>query len=159
MGGCVRIFVSLRQYLFCHFQVLQYLFCMDCDTDYLFTILVKLKWFKVVMKLLFFKAASWFFFSPKSQSDYLFIDPPFHLVSRLSRGLYASIYNNHCACDNNVDSLSIDFLGVNECENNNGGCEQLCIDTYDGYCCMCRKGYKLIPLPTDCKGMDTIYLN
>ena len=37
----------------------------------------------------------------------------------------------------------------------NGGCEQICVDTYDGYCCLCRPGYELTPL-TDvgCEGKD-----
>ena len=35
---------------------------------------------------------------------------------------------------------------ANECETNNGGCHDICVDTYDGYCCMCRAGYHLVPL-------------
>ena len=34
----------------------------------------------------------------------------------------------------------------NECETNNGGCDDICVDTYDGYCCMCHPGYHLLPL-------------
>ena len=41
----------------------------------------------------------------------------------------------------------------NECEVNNGGCHDICVDTYDGYCCMCRPGYHLTPLENyDCAG-------
>ena len=40
------------------------------------------------------------------------------------------------------------YLDVNECEVGNGGCSQICVDTFDGYCCMCRPGYELIPLTT-----------
>ena len=40
---------------------------------------------------------------------------------------------------------------ANECEMNNGGCHDICVDTYDGYCCMCRPGYHLTPLENyDC---------
>ncbi|KAI0220319.1 hypothetical protein LSAT2_028165, partial [Lamellibrachia satsuma] len=31
----------------------------------------------------------------------------------------------------------------NECRSNNGGCSQLCIDTYGSYYCSCRPGYRL----------------
>ena len=48
----------------------------------------------------------------------------------------------------------------NECENNNGGCDHICVDTYDGYCCMCRKGYHLIQLEQfNCKGRKHILLH
>ena len=41
----------------------------------------------------------------------------------------------------------------NECEVNNGGCHDICVDTYDGYCCMCRAGYHLVPLENfNCEG-------
>ena len=42
------------------------------------------------------------------------------------------------------------ILGANECMKENGGCAHICVDTYDGYCCMCRTGYELVPVTTDC---------
>ena len=48
------------------------------------------------------------------------------------------------------------FAVTNECEIDNGGCEHVCIDTYDGYCCTCEKGYELIPLETGCNGTYTL---
>ena len=32
----------------------------------------------------------------------------------------------------------------NECSINNGGCSQLCINTYDSYYCTCKYGYSLV---------------
>jgi len=32
---------------------------------------------------------------------------------------------------------------INECKYNNGGCSQICVDTYDSYYCTCRAGYEL----------------
>ena len=47
---------------------------------------------------------------------------------------------------------------TNECETNNGGCEDICVDTYDGYCCMCSPGYHLIPLEQfNCEGSYSLF--
>lgn len=32
---------------------------------------------------------------------------------------------------------------TNECLNNNGGCQQLCVDTLESYYCACREGYQI----------------
>ena len=36
-----------------------------------------------------------------------------------------------------------DSCGVNECLTGNGGCDQDCVDTKDGFHCQCRQGYKM----------------
>ncbi|XP_063984190.1 very low-density lipoprotein receptor-like isoform X3 [Diachasmimorpha longicaudata] len=43
--------------------------------------------------------------------------------------------------------------GVNECENDNGGCTDICIDMPIGYRCACRPGYRLINNRT-CEDID-----
>lgn len=42
--------------------------------------------------------------------------------------------------------------GHNECNDKNGGCSQLCVDTPAGYYCDCQSGFKLIDNHT-CDGM------
>ena len=36
------------------------------------------------------------------------------------------------------------YLDINECEDNNGGCSQLCINTIGSYYCNCNTGYHFI---------------
>lgn len=61
---------------------------------------------------------------------------------------------NHCisinlTCDGKNDCGSWedepqDKCNITECENNNGGCSQKCIDKPIGYYCDCKEGYKLV---------------
>ncbi|XP_059048111.1 very low-density lipoprotein receptor isoform X2 [Achroia grisella] len=53
----------------------------------------------------------------------------------------------------NFEDEPRDKCGENECEKNNGGCTQLCVDTPVGYYCDCNKGYKLIDNRT-CEDID-----
>lgn len=41
--------------------------------------------------------------------------------------------------------------GRNECDVNNGGCNQKCVDVPLGYYCACESGYKLVDSKT-CEG-------
>ena len=36
------------------------------------------------------------------------------------------------------------YIDVNECDLNNGGCDDNCINTVGGYYCECREGHTLI---------------
>ena len=44
-----------------------------------------------------------------------------------------------------------------ECNNNNGNCDQLCVETYDSYYCDCMAGWKLRNDPYDCGREYQIY--
>jgi len=42
---------------------------------------------------------------------------------------------------------------LNECRINNGGCEQVCVDTSDSYYCVCYEGFQLVPTTFICLGI------
>ena len=44
------------------------------------------------------------------------------------------------------------FADKNECAENNGGCQHLCVNTDGHYHCACRPGYKLHQNSRDCIG-------
>merc|ERR1711988_1553031 len=47
---------------------------------------------------------------------------------------------------------------TNECLSNNGGCQQLCVDTFESYYCACASGYKILNDPNalnNCPGGAT----
>ena len=45
------------------------------------------------------------------------------------------------------------FLGINECLNYNGHCQQICNDTKTSYFCSCRPGYEVDKEdPKGCQG-------
>ena len=52
------------------------------------------------------------------------------------------------------------FTEENECLNDNGGCEGLCVNTVGGYYCTCKDGLKLEPVEAvNCDGRnDVIYI-
>lgn len=43
------------------------------------------------------------------------------------------------------------FSETDECRNNNGGCEQICVDTIGGHRCSCHPGYELKSNNKDCE--------
>ena len=50
---------------------------------------------------------------------------------------------SHCTCV---------VAAENECLTNNAGCQQICVDTFDSYYCMCRPGYRIQPTNFNCPG-------
>ena len=49
-------------------------------------------------------------------------------------------HNNDCG---NWEDEPKDSCGKNECQSENGGCEQICFDTPAGFFCGCKQGYQL----------------
>ena len=44
-------------------------------------------------------------------------------------------------------------IDINECDTNNGGCEQDCINTIGSYQCQCREGYETNNNGINCTGI------
>ena len=49
--------------------------------------------------------------------------------------------------------ISVD---INECSDNNGGCEQMCINTHGSFYCDCDVGYSLLPNGKSCSGIYNV---
>ena len=54
-----------------------------------------------------------------------------------------------------VDSIMVLFSDVNECQLNNGNCEQGCTNTEGGFFCTCMDGFFLFNA-THCRGMPYV---
>ena len=51
-------------------------------------------------------------------------------------------------------------LDLNECDVKNGGCNQICTNTYGNFVCSCQEGYLLQIDGFNCQGMvDTEIIN
>ena len=61
-----------------------------------------------------------------------------------------------CNGKSNVSSYSENYqcinIDVDECEINNGGCNQTCSNTYGTFECSCDNGYSLAADGLDCNG-------
>jgi len=47
-------------------------------------------------------------------------------------------------CGNWEDEPKSCFLNISECAKDNGGCDQICVDTIDSFFCDCKPGFKLV---------------
>ncbi|XP_045126059.1 very low-density lipoprotein receptor-like isoform X3 [Portunus trituberculatus] len=63
------------------------------------------------------------------------------------------VCNGNDDCGNSKDEPTDGTCGRNECENYNGGCSQVCVDTPAGHYCKCNKGFMLIN-STQCDDID-----
>ena len=48
---------------------------------------------------------------------------------------------------------------INECQNNNGGCDQKCLNSVGSYQCDCFKGYKYDKQTNRCNGKSLLFCN
>ena len=51
-----------------------------------------------------------------------------------------------------INGFITPFLDTNECLDNNGGCDQICVNTIGSYSCDCKSGYLLQSNDRDCTG-------
>ena len=50
----------------------------------------------------------------------------------------------------------LSFIDINECSQNNGGCEHICRNTAGSYYCRCNKGYALNADQRTCRGKNQL---
>ncbi|KAG0726660.1 Very low-density lipoprotein receptor [Chionoecetes opilio] len=63
------------------------------------------------------------------------------------------VCNGNDDCGNAKDEPTDGTCGKDECENYNGGCSQICMDTPAGHYCKCNKGFMLMN-GTQCEDID-----
>ena len=69
--------------------------------------------------------------------------------------------NVHCTKHCMLEQTFIHLLplqDVDECTNNNGGCEQVCNNTIGSFLCDCVTGYQLDRNGLNCNGMLCMFL-
>ena len=55
-------------------------------------------------------------------------------------------------------SIIVKLSDVNECQTNNGGCEQVCTNTVGSYVCSCNPGFRLSSNGHNCNGKYQIVI-
>ncbi|XP_069159627.1 very low-density lipoprotein receptor isoform X9 [Procambarus clarkii] len=63
------------------------------------------------------------------------------------------VCNGNDDCGNAADEPIDNTCGRNECEDRNGGCAQICVDTRAGHYCKCKAGFMLVN-GTQCEDID-----
>ena len=64
---------------------------------------------------------------------------------------YAAVYNE--------SSKKYNCENINECENDNGGCDHTCVDTVGSYACNCENGYSLDSDDHSCTNVNECLVN
>nr|XP_053654285.1 very low-density lipoprotein receptor-like isoform X3 [Cherax quadricarinatus] len=63
------------------------------------------------------------------------------------------VCNGNDDCGNSADEPTDGTCGRNECNDRNGGCAQVCVDTAAGHYCKCKAGFMLVN-GTQCEDID-----
>lgn len=65
--------------------------------------------------------------------------------------------SNICKSGYTLDSDGKNCIDINDCLNENGNCEHICVNTDGGYYCLCNNGYKLNIDGKTCDGNKIFY--
>ena len=76
----------------------------------------------------------------------------FSVLKKLCMGLINVHCTRHCMLEH------LHLQDVDECTNNNGGCEQLCSNTIGSFLCDCGTGYLLDRNGLNCNGKLCVFL-
>ena len=72
------------------------------------------------------------------------------MISHTIKDVWLQANYNHYSTWINHDLLSI--VDIDECNTNNGGCKDCCVNTNGSYYCTCDTGYSLDSNKHDCSG-------
>ena len=77
----------------------------------------------------------------------------------ISKGTPLDPHNNFSKFAPNYTILStmMQYVDVNECLDNNGGCSDNCTNTNGSYYCSCFSGFELLSDNHNCEGNKMIY--
>ena len=67
--------------------------------------------------------------------------------------------NGKCGLSVHVEIIHLPnalHADINECNTNNGGCSQMCLNTNGSYICLCRSGYILDANNRSCNGKGSV---
>ena len=73
------------------------------------------------------------------------VNKPGSYECQCNEGFYTNDSGRNCLGNivTNIINVITHYIDINECLTNNGGCEQLCNNTYGSFICYCSSGYNL----------------